>query len=142
MTTAPLRVLVVDDSVDTARMMKLFLKQQGHEATTAFDGNRAIEVARAFRPDAVLLDLTLPDMSGPEVAEQLKDIPELSGCILVAVTGYDAGTLGTTASPFEHHFKKPVDLEALAAFLSSIRVSARPSGQTATSPAIDSVGSP
>jgi CheY-like chemotaxis protein len=134
MTTAPLRVLVVDDSVDTARMMKLLLKQQGHEATTAFDGTGAIEVARAFRPDAVLLDLTLPDMSGSEVAEQFKGIPELSGCILVAVTDYDAETLGTS-SPFEHHFKKPVDHEALAEFLSEIRVSPRPSGQSATSPA-------
>jgi CheY-like chemotaxis protein len=80
----------------------------------------------------VLLDLTLPDMSGSEVAEQFKGIPELFGCILVAVTGYDAETLGTS-SPFEHHFKKPVDHEALAELLSEIRVSPRPSGQSTTS---------
>ena len=126
MTNSPLRVLAVDDSVDTARMMKLLLKQGGHEARTAFDGEQAIVVALSFMPDAVLLDLSLPDMSGTEVAKRLKELPGLSACVLVAVTGYDAAALDSP-TPFEHHFTKPVDHEALATFLSGIRDISAPS---------------
>ena len=62
-----LRILVVDDSEDTARMMLLLLKHQGHEVKLAFLGRKAIELVESFRPDVVLLDLRLPDMSGVEI---------------------------------------------------------------------------
>lgn len=125
MNADPLRVLIVDDDADTARMMKVLLKREGHEAKYAFDGSGAIEAATGFKPDAVLLDLTLPDMSGSEVAERLRGISKLSGCVLVAVSGYDAEKLGAS-SPFEHHFTKPVDHEALLNFLSGLRASRQP----------------
>ena len=67
-----LRILVVDDSKDTARMMHLLLKLQGHEVRLAFTGREAIEVVESFRPDVVLLDLRLPDMSGADVIQELR----------------------------------------------------------------------
>jgi Response regulator receiver domain len=100
MKTQPLRLLIVEDNVDTARMIKVLLKQEGYEARTAFDGPEAIEIARLFRPHAVLLDLTLPGMSGSEVAGELRNLPELSGCVLIAISGWDAAML----APFDYHF--------------------------------------
>jgi two-component system, OmpR family, response regulator len=77
MATEPPHVLVVGDRVDPAMMMEVLLKQGGHEANPAFDGPAAIGAARAFRPGAVLLDRTLPDMGGCEAADRLDEIPGL-----------------------------------------------------------------
>jgi CheY-like chemotaxis protein len=66
------RVLIVEDSVDTAQMMKVLLKGEGYRAQTAYDGGEALEVARSFRLEVVLLDLTLPGMTGHEVAAELR----------------------------------------------------------------------
>jgi CheY-like chemotaxis protein len=115
---APLRILIVDDDVDTARMMKAILKLEGYELALAFDGPEAITTARAFKPHAVLLDLTLPGMSGFEVAIALKRIPALAGCLLVAVSGQDDEMI---ESPFDRYFQKPVDPEALLKLLSGVQ---------------------
>jgi CheY-like chemotaxis protein len=125
MATAQLRVLIVDDNVDLARMTQILLKHEGYEAKMAFDGPGAIEAARAFKPDAVLLDLGLPGMSGSQVATELKGIPELRGCVLIAVSGYDAETV-ECSSPFERHLQKPVDPEALIKLLRGLRPSQAP----------------
>jgi two-component system CheB/CheR fusion protein len=121
MATKPLRILVVDDCPDTAGMMKLLLKRWGHEVKTALDGTGALEAARQFRPDAVLLDLRLPDKSGFEVAEELGVIPELRGCILVAVSGHgqDEDHRRSKEAGFDHHLTKPLDHEALLTLLAS-----------------------
>src|SRR4029077_17777901 len=66
MSRIPLRILVVDDSTDSARMLAVLLKREGYETRTAFDGPAAIEAATLHRPDVVLLDLTLPGISGVE----------------------------------------------------------------------------
>jgi CheY-like chemotaxis protein len=125
MRTEPLRVLVVDDAEDTARMLRVLLKGAGHEARIAFDGPGAIEAAAAFRPDVVLLDLTLPGMGGVEVAEGLRRLPGLAGCTIAVVTGYGEDVL-PSPSPFDRHFLKPVDHDALLAYLASLRAAAPP----------------
>jgi CheY-like chemotaxis protein len=122
MKTAPLRILVVDDNVDAARMLTILLTLEGFEAKPAFDGPEAIEAAREFKPDAVLLDLRLPGMSGLEIATILKGLPDLGRCVLVAVSGYDAESI-KFPSPFEHHFQKPLDHQALLKLLGGIRAS-------------------
>lgn len=119
MRTEPLRVLIVDDAEDTARMLRVLLKGAGHEARTAFDGPEAIEAAAQFRPDVVLLDLTLPGMGGIEVAEGLRRLPGLVGCTIVAVTGYGEDVL-PSPSPFDRHFLKPVEHDALLAYLAAL----------------------
>jgi len=130
MKTAPLRILIVDDHADTARMLKVLLKCEGHEARTAFDGPGAIETARLHRPDVVLQDLTLPGMSGLEVAMELRSIPELSACVLVAVSGYGEERL-PYPSPFDRHFTKPVHHDALLKYLSGLRARPKPPCQEA-----------
>ena len=109
------RVLIVDDSIDTARMMKVLLKREGFEARTAFDGPEAIEAAAEFLPDAVLLDLTLPGMSGREVALELRRKEPLAGVLIVAISGH------VHAEPppgFDHMMVKPFDHDALIKLLS------------------------
>ena len=126
MTTTTLRILVVDDNADTARMLKVLLRCEGHEARIALDGPAAIEAAKLFRPDVVLLDLTLPGMSGVEVAAELRCFPELSACRLVAVTGHGEERL-PAPSPFDRHFQKPVDHAALLGYLARIEAARTPS---------------
>jgi CheY-like chemotaxis protein len=130
MTTQPLQILVVDDNTDSARMLKVLLRCEGHEASAAFDGPSAIEAAKLTLPDVVFLDLTLPGMSGIEVAATLRCLPELSACRLVAVTGYGEERL-PSPSPFDHHFQKPVDHAALLGYLAGIEAARTPSLQAA-----------
>jgi two-component system CheB/CheR fusion protein len=125
MTTTPLRILVVDDNADAARMLQVLLRCEGHEARIAFDGPAAIEAAKLFRPDVVLLDLTLPGMSGVEAAAGLRCLPELLACRLVAVTGHGEERL-PSPSPFDHHFQKPVDPAALLGYLARIEAARTP----------------
>jgi CheY-like chemotaxis protein len=118
----PLRILIVDDNADTARMMQLLLTYEGYESLTAYDGPRAVEAAREFLPDVVLLDLTLPHMSGIEVAHKLKVDPEIADCVLVAVSGYDMEAI-ETAPLFHHRFQKPVDHDILIKLLRRLQSS-------------------
>jgi len=110
------RVLIVDDSVDTAKMMKVLLKQAGFEARTAFDGEDALRVAGDFLPEIVLLDLALPGMTGQQVAAELRDDGRFSSALIVAVSGY--GDQGVPPG-FDHLLVKPVDHDALKAILAT-----------------------
>ncbi len=64
-----LRVLVVDDNVDTAESLEMLLRESGHDVRTAHDGPAALEAARDYRPNVVLLDIGLPGLDGYEVAQ-------------------------------------------------------------------------
>ena len=125
MSRLPLRILVVDDSTDSARMLAVLLKREGYETRAAFDGPAAIEAATLHRPDVVLLDLTLPGISGVEVAKELRCITALSSCILVAVSGSGEERL-PYPSPFDHHFMKPVSHVALLEYLSRCNARSTP----------------
>jgi CheY-like chemotaxis protein len=119
-----MRILVVDDRRDTARMMRVLLGAQGHEVRLAFTGREAIAVAEEFRPEVILLDLTLPDMSGEELAAQLRGTEGFEATAFVAVTGYGSDGL---APVFDGHFQKPVDHDALNGFLARWSSEARKS---------------
>jgi CheY-like chemotaxis protein len=125
MTTEPLRILVVEDNHDSAKLLEVVLTGHGHEARLAFDGREAIELAKLYQPDVVLLDLTLRGMSGIAVAAELRSIPALSTCRLVAVSGHGEEIL-PRPSPFDHYFQKPVNLAALVDHLSRFTTRPRP----------------
>lgn len=109
-----MRVLVVDDHEDSARSIRVLLRRQGYEVQLAFEGREAIETAKGFRPDVVLLDLTLPDISGAEVAEELRRLEGFEGTALVAISGYRSERLPPA---FDGQFPKPLDHDALNGFL-------------------------
>jgi PAS domain S-box-containing protein len=114
------RILVVDDSVDTAEGMAVLLRLLGHEVRTAHDGLGAIAEAREFRPDFVLLDIGLPRMSGYEVAARLRQEDGCTGAVLIAVSGYgqDEDRRRSKEAGFDYHLVKPVDHDALVTLLS------------------------
>src|SRR6185312_11547780 len=67
-----MRILVADDNADAADSLAMLLQAQGHVVLTASDGRRAIEVAEAFRPDAILMDVAMPEVNGLEAAREIR----------------------------------------------------------------------
>jgi PleD family two-component response regulator len=116
------KILVVDDNVDSATMLEMLLSLNGHEVRSAFDGASAITTASEFVPDVVLLDLTLPDQDGFEVAVALRGIPELARTVLVAVTGWSDPDVTTRAlsNGFHAFLVKPIEPEMLERTLQSV----------------------
>lgn len=116
--TPAARVLVVDDSVDSAETLGELLRIWGYEVRLAYDGHGALDAARDFRPEIVLLDIGLPGMDGFAVAEQMK-LEGLAVRMLVALTGYGEPGHRKRAREvgFHHHLVKPVDPDALQKLL-------------------------
>jgi CheY-like chemotaxis protein len=81
------RVLLVEDNLDSVHSMAVLLKMMGHEVEFAINGFAAIDIARRFRPDFILLDVSLPDFSGDKIARQLKYEPGLEKTRMIAITG-------------------------------------------------------
>ena len=116
----PRRILVVDDLVDTAASMAELLEIWGHEVRMAHDGPAALEAARAFRPEVVLLDIGMPGMDGYEVARRIRQEREGPPPLLVALTGYvqERDRRAAREAGFDRHLEKPVNLPALRDLLS------------------------
>ncbi|HLK91198.1 MAG TPA: ATP-binding protein, partial [Polyangia bacterium] len=111
---APLRVLVVDDNVDSAQMLGRLLRLAGHEVSLAHDGHAALSAAGATPADLVLLDIGLPGMDGYTVAARLRAAG--AACpTLVALTGYgrEDDLRRSRDAGFDHHLVKPIDFAQL-----------------------------
>ncbi|SPD68889.1 Histidine kinase (plasmid) [Cupriavidus taiwanensis] len=123
------RVLVVDDNADCADSMAELLTLLGHEAQAVHRGQQAVGVAAAFRPDCVLLDLQMPDMSGYEVLEALREDLRGRPVRFLALSG--RGTAEdqrrSRQAGFDAHLTKPLSIEALSRALAE-PVPARPAG--------------
>ena len=121
--TAHCRVMVVDDDAAVTDSMTVLLQIEGHEVRAAASGEAALELARRFRPQLVLLDIGLQDMDGYAVARQLRaqQAPGENIC-LVAVTGYghEAARARSDDAGFDRHLVKPVDPEILCELLAEI----------------------
>ena len=113
------RILVVEDNVDAAETMQMLLSISGYETRTAYDGATALELARAFRPQVVFLDIGLPGKNGYEVARELRTLPEMHSALLVALTGYghDDDRRRATEAGFDAFQVKPVAPDALETLL-------------------------
>jgi DNA-binding response OmpR family regulator len=83
----PARILVVDDERYIARFLVYVLTEEGYEAQAAYDGEEALHSAATFAPDAVLLDLLLPKISGQEVLIRLRADPRFEGLKILLLTG-------------------------------------------------------
>jgi CheY-like chemotaxis protein len=81
------RVLVVEDDLDSVHSMAVLLKVMGHEVEFAINGFAALDIARRFRPEFVLLDVSLPHLSGDKIARQLRYEPGLEKTRMIAITG-------------------------------------------------------
>ncbi|MCW8195924.1 response regulator [Proteobacteria bacterium 005FR1] len=117
----PLCILVVDDNIAAAETMSMMLEMEGHDVSFAPDGEQALALARKVVPDAVLLDIGLPDISGYDVARELRSDPRFDNTLLVAQTGWGQQRDKDAAKEagFDHHFVKPVKLESIVSLLQS-----------------------
>jgi signal transduction histidine kinase/CheY-like chemotaxis protein len=117
--SAPRRILVVDDNSDAATSLAVLLEMDGHETRTAFASSHALTLAESFEPDVVLLDIGLPEMDGYEVARRLRRSPRGETITLIALTGYGQqdDRKRTQEAGFDAHLVKPVDFAALDSLL-------------------------
>lgn len=84
----PLRVLIVDDHRDGADSLGLLVEELGHYTHVTYGGRQALEVATAFRPDLMLVDLAMPDLDGCSLVKQFRQTPAFAQTRIVAITGY------------------------------------------------------
>lgn len=114
-----LRVLVADDNHDATNTLATLLRLWGHDVESAFDGREALERAGKFRPQVALLDIGMPELSGYDVARQLRTDEQHDGLRLVAITGWGQqhDRDAAIAAGFDAHLTKPVDPEALTQLL-------------------------
>jgi two-component system, OmpR family, response regulator MprA len=102
------RVLIVEDDIDIADVLRRSLRNEGYEVKTSTDGAEALDVAAGFVPDLVVLDLGLPGMDGVEVCRRLRSDGDVPILMLTAraetedrVTGLDSGADDYLVKPFE-----------------------------------------
>jgi two-component system, OmpR family, response regulator len=107
----PINVLVVDDEAVLAEMVSMALRYEGWNIATAGDGAAALEAARSQRPDVVVLDVMLPDMSGLDVLRKLREEnPQLPVLLLTAKDAIEDRIAGLTAGG-DDYVTKPFSLE-------------------------------
>jgi PAS domain S-box-containing protein len=134
-TVTGLRILVADDSRDSADLFAMFLKMMGNEVETAYDGVAAVEAAERFRPDAALLDIGMPRLNGEDVCRRIRSTSWGHGAVLIAVTGWDneENRRRIVDAGFDAHLVNPVDPSAVVDLLAS-RLRAAPGAHTAEAP--------
>ena len=105
------RVLVVDDNIDAAESIAVFLRLEGHEVRTVSDGPQAVAIAQVFAPQVAVVDIGLPGMNGYEVARRLRLKGVEAPTLLIALTGYGQkeDRARSIDAGFHHHFVKPAD---------------------------------
>ena len=109
------RVLIADDNRDGAETLGMMLELAGHEVHLAHSGAKALEIADEVRPDVAVLDIGMPELSGYDVAKQIRGKPWGAQMILIALTGWGQETDKRLAqgAGFDHHCTKPVDSDEL-----------------------------
>jgi CheY-like chemotaxis protein len=114
-----MRVLVVDDSRDSADSMRMLLDASGQDARAVYDGVSALEIAESFRPEVILLDIGMPSMDGYQVVRALRARDYVPSPVIAALTGWgqDSDKKKARDAGFDHHFTKPVSADELMAFL-------------------------
>jgi two-component system, OmpR family, response regulator len=113
----PIRVLVVDDEPSLAELLSSVLRYEGWDIAVAGDGSSAVRTAREFKPDAVVLDVMLPDFSGFEVLRRLRaELPHVCVLFLTARDAVEDRVAGITAGG-DDYVTKPFSLEEVLARL-------------------------
>jgi signal transduction histidine kinase len=120
--TAAMKVLVVDDMVEVAQTVGWMLEEMGHTYQLVHDGREALQAARAFRPDVILLDIGLPGMDGYAVCRLLRQDAELQGTTIVAQTGWgeDRHKNSAAEAGFDDRLVKPVDFDVLERLIANV----------------------
>ena len=81
------KILIVDDEANLVDIIQMRLKQEGYEVITAADGEEGLQKARSAKPDLILLDVSMPKMTGEEVLEKLKSGDDTKSIPVIIITG-------------------------------------------------------
>ena len=121
------RILVVDDNPIAADSLAKLLRLMGNEVQTAYDGLAAIEATERFRPDAVLLDISMPKLNGYDACRRIRAEKWGKDIVLIALTGWDQqeNKDRTEEAGFDAHMVKPVDANALLKLLGELQLTQR-----------------
>ncbi len=119
------RVLVVDDNRDSAASLAMMLSLVGHDTRTAHDGLEALELAEAFRPDVMLLDIGLPKLNGYDSCRRIRERPWGKNIFIVAVTGWgqEDDRRRSQQAGFDQHMVKPIDFDNLEKLMAEMKPS-------------------
>ena len=115
-----LRILVADDEPDSVATLKLLLNDEGHDVVGLSKGAEVLRMIEEFKPDAVVLDIAMPDLSGYEIAKEIRKRYGVITPLLIAITGrYKQASdrmLGQIVG-FDHYLLKPYEPNELLALL-------------------------
>ena len=119
---ALLRILIVDDNVESAKTLGWMIEALGYEPFIAYNGAEALELSRTAPPDAVLLDIGMPEMNGYELCQIMKQSHDLRNTVFIAQTGWDKKDNQEISKEagFDHYLVKPVDIAELEKLLKKI----------------------
>ena len=114
---------MVDDLSDAATSLALVCQLYGAEVAVARDGGQALSLGETFRPDVVLMDISMPKMTGYEAARRLRQHPWGRSVVLIALTGWGrpADIDDAKRAGFDGHLLKPVGAEALITLITALR---------------------
>jgi CheY-like chemotaxis protein len=116
-----LRILVADDSVDSALTLTALLAAAGHEVEAVHDGFAALTRAAQFRPHVLVLDIGMPGLNGYDTCRRIRAEPWGRNAIVIAVTGWgsDEDRRRSREAGFDAHLVKPVDPDVLSRALAT-----------------------
>jgi CheY-like chemotaxis protein len=122
-TTGGLRVLLVDDHVESVVSVGRLLRAQGYQVRAALSGIEAVAAAVDFLPDVALIDLSLPLLDGFAVARKLRSMSSTRGTYLIALTGWDSEDIVERArsAGFDRHIVKPLSNDAMRVVLAEVQ---------------------
>lgn len=120
--TQSLDILIVDDNVDAGETLAMLLKMHGHRPRVYERGCTALQKMQEVMPQAMVLDIGLPDMDGYELARNIRAEPSAAGVTLIALTGYgrNEDRERSKLAGFDHHLVKPVALKELINILNDV----------------------
>jgi len=123
------KVLIADDEPFTAEMLALVFAYRGYEVVSAADGAQALARAKAAKPDALLLDVLMPEMEGVAVTRAVRDDPNLDGCRIVLFSSADESEIDWREAGADMFLQKPIDIRRLPELVDGLLAHGAPGAQ-------------
>jgi len=116
------KILVVDDELDILELLKYNLEKEGYQVEIAEDGIKAVEIAKGFSPDLVLLDIMMPGQDGVETCRQLRELKELTNTFIIFLTARveEYSEIAAFDNGADDYLTKPIKPRALMSRISAI----------------------
>jgi two-component system cell cycle response regulator DivK len=115
------RILYIEDNPENRMLMRRVLMAEGYEVEEATDGQAGMQKAAESPPDLILMDINLPEIDGYEVTARLKQLPNMSGVPIIAVTAnvMKGDREKTLAAGCDGYIQKPIDIDLLPSQIES-----------------------